>query len=61
MLKSKLQKREGALARLEYPLLSADERMKMDRGREKPGPARTPEQKQEEAARLRSLIASKGR
>jgi len=54
MLKSKLQKREGALARMDR---NAPQRNK----RVKPGPARTPEQKQEEAARLRSLIANKGR
>jgi len=57
MPKSKLQKREGALARMDRPLLSDDERAKMDRGREKPGPARTEEQRQAEIARLRILTA----
>ena len=54
MPKSKLQKREGALARLEH-----GRTFNRKDQREKPGAARTPEQKQEEAARLRSLIAAR--
>jgi len=55
MPKSMTEKRKEALQRLERnapPYAST-----RDRGRKKPGPARTEEQRQAEIARLRTLTA----